>query len=55
MYKLLLPLTLVASIFLPAAAQTLDLSRSGDMAQASPDHPAKAQEPSGPITFMNAA
>ncbi|SMP52153.1 TolC family protein [Noviherbaspirillum suwonense] len=54
MYKFLLPLMLVASIFLPAAAQTLDLPRNGDMAQASPDRPAKALEPSGPLTLQSA-
>jgi cobalt-zinc-cadmium efflux system outer membrane protein len=52
MYKLLLPLTLVASVFLPASAQTLDLPRSGDVFQASSDRPTKALEPSGPLTLQ---
>ena len=54
MYKLLLPLTLVVSVLLPAAAQTLDLPRSGDAVQASPDRPAKALEPAGPLTLQAA-
>ncbi|RZA08562.1 MAG: TolC family protein, partial [Proteobacteria bacterium] len=54
MYKLLLPLTLVASVFLPASAQTLDLPRSRDGFQASSDRPTKALEPSGPLTLQSA-
>jgi cobalt-zinc-cadmium efflux system outer membrane protein len=54
MYKLLLPLTLVASVSLPASAQTLDLSRNGDVFQASPDRPTKALEASGPLTLQAA-
>lgn len=54
MYKLLLPLTLVASIFLPAAAQTLDLPRSGDAVQASPERPARTLEAIGPLTLQAA-
>lgn len=51
MYKLLLPLTLVVSIFLPAAAQTLDLPRNGAAAQALPK---RAAEPAGPLTLQTA-
>jgi cobalt-zinc-cadmium efflux system outer membrane protein len=54
MYKLLLPMTLMATVFLPVAAQTLGLPRSGDVFQASPDHPTKAVEPSGPLTLQAA-
>ena len=54
MYKLFLPLTLVASVFLPAAAQTLDLPRSGDAVQALPDRSAKVLEPSGALTLQSA-
>lgn len=54
MYKLLLPLTLVASVFLPAAAQTLGLPRSGDAVQALPGGAAQLAEPSGPLTLQAA-
>jgi cobalt-zinc-cadmium efflux system outer membrane protein len=54
MYKLLLPLTLVASVFLPAAAQTLDLPASGDPAQVLSRRAAKAVEPEGPLTLQAA-
>jgi cobalt-zinc-cadmium efflux system outer membrane protein len=54
MYKLLLPLTLVASAFLPAVAQTLDLPVSADPAQAFSGSAVKAVEPSGPLTLQAA-
>ena len=44
----------MASVFLPAAAQTLDLPPGGDAVQASPDHLARAAEPSGPLTLQSA-
>jgi cobalt-zinc-cadmium efflux system outer membrane protein len=54
MYKLLLPLTLVASVLLPATAQTLDLPRSGDSAQVVYASAAKAVDPVGPLTLQSA-
>lgn len=54
MYKLLLPLTLVASVFLPATAQTLDLPITGDAVQSFSGHSAKALEPAGSLTLQTA-
>ena len=54
MYKLLLPLTLVASVFLPATAQTLDLPSTKDAIQSFSGHSAKSLEPSGPLTLQTA-
>jgi cobalt-zinc-cadmium efflux system outer membrane protein len=54
MYKLLLPLTLVASVFLPAAAQTLDFPASGDPVQVLSGRAAKAVESEGPLTLQAA-
>lgn len=54
MVKSFLPLTLVATVFLPAAAQTLDLPAGADQAQAWSGRPAKAAEPVGPLTLQAA-
>lgn len=54
MYKLLLPLSLVASVFLPAAAQTLGLPHGGDAVQALPGGATQLAEPSGPLTLQAA-
>jgi cobalt-zinc-cadmium efflux system outer membrane protein len=51
MYRLFLPLMLVAFAIPLAAARTLDLPPGGDSARVTFAYPTKAIEPSGPITL----
>jgi cobalt-zinc-cadmium efflux system outer membrane protein len=51
MYRFLLPLTLVASVFIPATAQTLDVPAARDAAQAVSGRASTAIEPPGALTL----